>query len=96
MSDRISDRGSRLWLAGPLRAEIRRSRISLGTAWPDDGSEEVSMALGGAAMLTGDHDTSSGLPFQSTCFLVHGSGALAGEMRVLSGYRPEALIALCG
>lgn len=50
------------------------------------------MALGGARMLTGDHDTSSGFPDRPTNFLVHGSGALAGEMRVLSGYRPEAFL----
>jgi hypothetical protein len=90
MSDRIPDPGSWLWLAGADRAGIRRSLFSPETAWPDDGSEEAPMALGGALVLTGDHDTSSGFPCLHTDFLVHGPGALAGEMRVLSGYRPEA------
>ena len=95
MSDRIPDPGSRQWLAGLDPAGIRRSLFSPETAWPDDGSEEASMALGGAPVLTGDHDTSSGFPSLKADFLVHGSGALAGEMRVLSGYRPEASREYC-
>ena len=70
------------------------------TDWPDDVLDAVPSALGGAWVLTGDQSTSSGFPLfpgsavaDQHVFLVHGSGAIAGEMRVLSGYRPASLSA---
>jgi len=71
--------------------------FSQGTDWPDDVLGTVPGALGGAWVLTGDPGASSGiLPFEGDppdqhVFLVHGSGAIAGEERVLSGYRSASL-----
>lgn len=70
--------------------------FSQGTDLPDDVLDTAPAALGGAWVLTGDHSTSSGFPLVNApadqhLFLVHGSGAIAGEMRVLSGYRPATL-----
>lgn len=73
--------------------------FSPGTDWPDDVLDTAPAALGGAWVLTGDHSASSGFPLwgdepvDQHLFLVHGSGAIAGEMRVLSGYRPSSLAA---
>lgn len=72
--------------------------FSPGTDWPDDVLDTAPSALGGAWVLTGDHGASSGFPLFGSepkdqhLFLVHGSGAVAGEMRVLSGYRPSSLV----
>ncbi|WP_265595120.1 delta-60 repeat domain-containing protein [Haloferula sp. BvORR071] len=90
--------------SGRARLERRESAdgsidptFSPGTDWPDDVLEAVPEALGGAWVLTGDQRASSGLllpgtePKDQHIFLVHGSGAVTGEMRVLSGYRPAML-----
>ncbi|WP_367875318.1 delta-60 repeat domain-containing protein [Luteolibacter sp. Populi] len=97
----------RVPVSGPRKLERRESAdgtidpgFSQGTDWPDDVLETVPHALGGAWVLTGDHSTSSGFPpflgaepGDQHVFLVHGSGAVAGEMRVLSGYRSASLAA---
>ena len=91
-ADASSSLERRLSADGSVDAEF-----SQGTDWPDDVLDTAPSALGGAWVLTGDHSASSGFPIfgaepkDQHLFLVHGSGAVAGEMRVLSGYRPSSL-----